>query len=598
MNSEITHTDYLDCYIRVSTTQQKTDGHSLEVQEHLGLSIAEKLGLTLRLRNEGSQSSTIGYRDVLEELKEDISKGRVKNIWTQDRSRMFRDQIEGLMFRRDYLEKHKVTLYEGETPTKVDFSNIQDKMVYDLITRLQQYDNELRTEKFQRGKLHRLKLHSTDKPVYLGGTPLFGYTNKDKLWKIDRPSAKWVRWIFDAYEKGMTTKQIKDHLDKEGVPPARTKSGLWNLGTLQKMLRNQSYTGLHTIHIKKLEQTFTYKVPKIIPVGQFNRVQLLLTKNLKNHSNNKRHFSLLEDLLVCECGSHIGSQEKNTTSSLGYAVNTRKYYCVSKNYDWKDGQGRDCLNKMRLQMDRTNEYVLDRVVELVGKSDVLKSKFRTDVLDDVFGKRKDLKETEKRLERKTERLQLDMETIENNIAELEVDVGLGKRDRGLVDKIIKKYADELTIRKTEYEKTEKELDDLGQERSWVNWVERYGEKLELDTSNETKQRDFLRGVLDKIVVKSEYGYGRDKTKKIQRGHTLDFHYKLKVVDDGFEWTDKTTSPWSSVTVEGEKIDKSPMVRLVSPRKKKVKKIEGEDGIVLFHQSKSLRNGGVGLSPDG
>jgi DNA invertase Pin-like site-specific DNA recombinase len=129
------------------------------------LSIAEKLGLTLRLRNEGSQSSTIGYRDVLEELKEDISKGRVKNIWTQDKSRMFRDQIEGLMFRRDYLEKHKVTLYEGEIPTKVDFSNIQDKMVYDLITRLQQYDNELRTEKFQRGKLHRLKLHSTDKKL-------------------------------------------------------------------------------------------------------------------------------------------------------------------------------------------------------------------------------------------------------------------------------------------------------------------------------------------------------------------------------------------------------------------------------------------------
>jgi len=336
------------------------------------------------------------------------------------------------------------------------------------------------------------------------------------------------------------------------------------------MFRNPSYTGLHTVHIKKLGQTFTYKVPKIIPVGQFNRVQLLLTKNLKNHSNNKRHFSLLEDLLVCECGSHIGSHEKNTTSSLGYAVNTRKYYCVSKNYDWKDGEGRDCSNKMSLQMDRINEYVLDRVKEVVGNSNTLKDKFRTDVLDDIFGKRKDLKDTEKRLERKTERLQLDLETIENNIAELEVDVGLGKRDRGLVDKIIKKYADELTIRKTEYEKTEKELDDLGQERSWVDWIERYGEKLELDTSNENKQKDFLRGVLDKIVVKSEYGYGRDKTKKIQRGHTLDFHYKLEVVDDGFEWTDKTTSPWVSRTTDGGQVDQSPMVRLVSPRKKKVR----------------------------
>ena len=91
-----------------------------------------------------------------------------------------------------------------------------------------------------------------------------------------------------------------------------------------------------------------------------------------------------------------------------------------------------------------------------------------------------------------------------------------------------------------------------------------------DQSNENKRKDFLRGVLDKIVVKSEYGYGRDKTKKIQRGHTLDFHYKLEVVDDGFEWTDKTTSPWVSRTTDGGQVDQSPMVRLVSPRKKKVR----------------------------
>ena len=95
-------------------------------------------------------------------------------------------------------------------------------------------------------------------------------------------------------------------------------------------------------------------------------------------------------------------------------------------------------------------------------------------------------------------------------------------------------------------------------------------KLELDTSNEIKQKDFLRGVLDKIVVKSEYGFGRDKTKKIQRKQILDFYYKLKVVDDGFEWTDKTTSPWTSRTIEGTEVDQSPMVRLVSPRLKKRK----------------------------
>ena len=590
----------LDCYIRVSSTSQKEDGNSLVVQEHLGKKVSENLGMEFRLRNEGAKSS-IGYREVLEELKDDISQGKVRNIWAQDRSRMFRDYVDGGLFRRNYLEKYKVALYEGELPSKVGYDNFQDSVVYDIITRLQQYDNELRTDKFQRGKRYKLKNESAEKPVYLGGTPLFGYTNKDKLWTIDRPTARWVKWIFNSYEKGMSVKKIKDYLDNEGVPSARTKNGLWNATTLQKMLRNKSYTGLHTVNIykkisreeylegvvrnpptfvkigniyKQIVSTYTYKVPKIIQNGQFNRVQKIMDKNHKNHSNNKRHFSLLEDILVCECGSHIGSHEKNTTSSLGYKVNTRKYYCVSKNNDWRDGKGRNCKNRMSLQMDATNEYILKRVKEVVAQSDILKSKFKSQILDEVFDKRKNLKEHEKKLERKLERLQKDMENTENHIVKNEVDANLGKRDKGLAAKVIQKYEEHLKSAKEVYTQTEKEIDDLGREQKWVKWVERYGDKLELDTSSETLQRDFLMGVLDKVVVRSEFGYGRDKSKKVQRGHSLDFHYQLKIVDDGFAWTDKSTSPWNSITVDGTKIDRQPMVRLVASRKKKVEKTDG------------------------
>jgi hypothetical protein len=44
-------------------------------------------------------------------------------------------------------------------------------------------------------------------------------------------------------------------------------------------------------------------------------------------------------------------------------------------------------------MDKTNQYVLDRVKNVVRQSDVLKSKFKfkfkfkSEVLDDVYGKR-------------------------------------------------------------------------------------------------------------------------------------------------------------------------------------------------------------------
>ena len=84
------------------------------------------------------------------------------------------------------------------------------------------------------------------------------------------------------------------------------------------MLQNKSYTGLHTVRPKNkigIDENrkpiyeyigeYTYKIPTIIKTGQFNRVQKLGEHNRKNHSNNKQHFSLLEDILVCECGTHI-----------------------------------------------------------------------------------------------------------------------------------------------------------------------------------------------------------------------------------------------------------------------------------------------------
>ena len=98
-------------------------------------------------------------------------------------------------------------------------------------------------------------------------------------------------------------------------------------------------------------------------------------------------------------------------------------------------------------MVRANEYDLERVKDIVRQSDVLKSKFKSEVLDEVYGKRNDLKDTERKLERKLERLQGDMENIENQMVELEVEVGLGKRQKSTVDKIIQRFAEVLETRK-------------------------------------------------------------------------------------------------------------------------------------------------------
>jgi len=39
--------------------------------------------------------------------------------------------------------------------------------------------------------------------------------------------------------------------------------------------------------------------------------------------------------LYCECGLRMGSIVKTGTSSKGYAINTRQFYCVSRERKWK-----------------------------------------------------------------------------------------------------------------------------------------------------------------------------------------------------------------------------------------------------------------------
>ncbi len=560
---------YLDCYIRVSTDSQEKEGNSLEVQETIGKQVSKNLGLKFRLHKEGVRSSTTQYREVLEELKLGITQHKIKNVWSYDKSRLFRDMTDGLLFRRDYLEKYKISLYEGSVPTKLDLDSPEENLQYGILMLFNQYENENRSRKSQLGVVHKLKKESPNKPIYLGGTSLFGYKNVNKEWKVNKDESKWVRYIYDSYEKGKPIKDIKDDLDRNGIQPRRKE--LWDIGTILSMLKNKTFTGIHTRHQKKINRTFTYKVPKIINVGQYNRIQKLLERNQKYKDNNKKHFSLLEDFLVCSCGTRMGSRHLKTTSSLGYKVNTRTYYCLSSHNDWKTSKNRTCENRKSLQMDSLNEYVLNFVKDKVSKSVLLKEKFKKEVMEDKFQKMKDIKETEKKLENQLQKIQIEIERIENNIVEMEVSKGLGKQDEKIVDKIIKRYGDELEQRNDYYKEIENQIDNLGQDKKWLNWVEKYGQTLQLKTSNEEKQKEFLNGVLKTIIINPEYDFNRDE-KKVQKGHSVEFLFKMKIVDDSLNWIDKSISPQIYEIIEGKDRERSnEVMKFISKRNRTQKK---------------------------
>ena len=59
--------------------------------------------------------------------------------------------------------------------------------------------------------------------------------------------------------------------------------------------------------------------------------------------------------------------------------------------------------------------------------------------------------------------------------------------------------------------------------------------MEFDTSNKKKQKEFINGIVEKVFVHIDYVIYRGKPKQL--GHSLEAHYKIKIVDDKFIYED-------------------------------------------------------------
>ena len=221
-------------------------------------------------------------------------------------------------------------------------------------------------------------------------------------------------------------------------------------------------------------------------------------------------------------------------------------------------------------MDALNEYVLNYVKDKVSKSALLKERFKSEVLEEKNEQTKNSKEIEKKLQKRAIELQGEIERIEDNIVELEVSKGLGKQDTKLVDKIIQRYGVELENTKTSYENIEEELAELDNKNQWIDWISKYSDNIKISTSNEEKQKEFLHGILNKIIVSSTHALDRNE-KEVQVGHRLKFEFKLKIVDDKHEWIEEDNKKKSKIT-EGKKISYSEdAIRFITKRTRSKKK---------------------------
>ena len=372
----------LHIYQRVSTEIQKTQGGSLDTQLKNGIQTAKKMKMDWMVWDEGARSGSRNQQDrvVFNNLMLEVKQGNVKNIFFQDITRSQRS------FEYEYYLIKTCKDYDCEIydlGRKYDLNNPQDNFFLRLQSLFGQYENQQRRQRSVLGKRdHFLR------GGWRGGIVPFGFENVDRTLTVNKEESKWVKEIFRLYAEGHSTANISHFLFSKGVKPRKSKSGIFNLATILKMMKNDIYIGIDSMKDPdEPEKILTYKgVPKIIDKVLWNKVQKQIGKNKHTHHNTGKNKKtvfpvLLRKMIYCDsCGEMWGAR-------ISHAREQYTYYCRNRENNWSarlpNREMKKCEVKRSVSITQTDDLVWRSIIRLNGESHILKEKDKTKILQPI-----------------------------------------------------------------------------------------------------------------------------------------------------------------------------------------------------------------------
>jgi hypothetical protein len=119
--------------------------------------------------------------------------------------------------------------------------------------------------------------------------------------------------------------------------------------------------------------------------------------------------------------------------------------------------------------------------------------------------------------------------------------------------ILKLLEEELINLEDRKKSLVQEIDDLDNQKEWVDWISKYGDGISKEFKKPTSK--LLEGIIDRISVSPVMGETREG-KDTQRGHIFNIKFKLPIVNDGIEYkNDKKISDGYSLK-DGKKSTKT------------------------------------------
>ena len=541
----------LHIYTRVSSSIQE-EGTSLKTQREIGIELSNKLGMKYQVHNEGGISSskdTLDNRPVMLNLLRLMDEGVVKNLWVYNTDRISRGHT--WYFIRKKMVDNGVILFTSTG--RYDTTGTMENLILGILSEVSQYDNKIRADRSRLGKMEKVKQN-----YFRGGDPPFGYRiekeQKGSRLVVDEYESVFVRLVYKMYSDGINVKKIKEQLELEGVKTRRGNE-FWSLGTIQLMLRNDTYIGIDEFHDKKTGITIRNEIPSIIPFKLFEIVQERRTRILsrKGQLNRTTHEYLFRDFLYCSCGSPIGGRVKPLDSVY-------HYYCPlsERKFNKSKSDDKSCSMKRCVNIPKTEELLWDTITSLMTNTIRLKEELKTSISEKTSisslvskqrGKFKSILETK----------ELELKKITDGIVSVERKRIMGELTsedvyQSLKKQLDKKYRD-VNI---EIENLKDTLKSFGQQDSWYETLGQLSSTFNTTHNWTSKLR---RSVLDSLLNKVILSHN-SKTLI----HHLDLHLRIPLVVTGNKKGESKDSPIisnsNSLKVSGDLIHNRPLYSTV------------------------------------
>ncbi len=473
-------------YRRVSTTDQKVFGNSLNAQQGSLRDFCEKKSMNIVKEFQEDYSAKNFNRPEWKRLNAFAKKNKkdIDYLLVVDWDRFSRNVFEALGVINDFKDMGIEVNCIGKWINYIDPAQTMMQLMY---LGMPEVDNRIRSQKVQMGMRQGLKegRWNVMQPIgYVSGKDELGKT----LMQLDPIKAPLIKDLFSTFSLGV-------YSQNEILKMSKFKKLKLSKSTLSRVLRNTLYVGDIKIPAKYDEPERTVKGlhKPIVSREVFNKVQYLLASRNRNTSkqNKMRDDMYLRGHLKCvKCGGNLtGSASTSKTGAKHYY-----YHC---------NRAKGCKESFRVK-DAHNELInlfrdLKPPVEVCDLFEL--------VLEDYYKTSKQSQYNDmKRVELEIESLDTKKSKLLEKLLEEVISDEVYKKHNGSIEKELTEKRNELSNLK-DYEK------DLSE---YINYGLKLIQNLEtlFEQSNVNVKNKLLSSIFDEKI---EFDGQKYRTSKFKEG---------------------------------------------------------------------------------